>query len=74
MLVAAAINGGMFARSEPFQGPVITIGVDDLDDALARVEKAGGAVLRGRTAVGDMGFSGYFRDPDGNIIGLWQSA
>jgi predicted enzyme related to lactoylglutathione lyase len=69
-----AINGGMLGRQGPITAPVITIGVDNLDDALARVEKLGGKVAIGRQPVGDMGFSAYFHDTEGNLIGLWQSA
>ena len=71
---SGAINGGMLARQGPITAPVITIGVDDLDDALARVEKLGGSVAIGRQAVGDMGFSAYFHDTEGNLVGLWQNA
>jgi predicted enzyme related to lactoylglutathione lyase len=69
-----AINGGMLARQGPITSPVITIGVDNLDDALARVEKLGGKVALGRSAVGDMGFAAYVHDTEGNLIGLWQGA
>ena len=68
------INGGMLAKQGPISGPVIVIGVDDLDDAVARVEKLGGSVAIGRQAVGDMGFAAYVNDTEGNLIGLWQSA
>ncbi len=71
---SGAINGGMLARQGPITAPVITIGVDDLDDALARVEKLGGTVAIGRQTVGDMGFSAYVHDTEGNLIGLWQNA
>jgi predicted enzyme related to lactoylglutathione lyase len=70
----AGINGGMLARQGPITAPVITIGVDDLDAALATVEKLGGTVAIGRQPVGDMGFSAYVRDTEGNLIGLWQNA
>jgi predicted enzyme related to lactoylglutathione lyase len=69
-----AINGGMAARSEPITAPIVTILVDDIDAALATIEKLGGSTVRPRDAVGDMGFSGYFRDPEGNVVGLWQTA
>jgi predicted enzyme related to lactoylglutathione lyase len=69
-----AINGGMFARQSPFNGPVITVDVDDIDQALARVEELGGKTVMGRQAVGDMGFTGYFTDTEGNLVGLWQNA
>jgi predicted enzyme related to lactoylglutathione lyase len=71
---AGGINGGMLARQGPITAPVITIGVADLDDALARIEKLGGTVAIGRQPVGDMGFSAYFHDTEGNLIGLWQNA
>jgi uncharacterized protein len=69
-----AINGGMMARQGPISAPVITIGVEDLDDALSRIEKLGGKVAIGRQPVGDMGYSAYFTDTEGNLIGLWQNA
>jgi uncharacterized protein len=69
-----AINGGMMARQAPFTAPVIVIEVDDIDEALTRVDKLGGKAVVGRQAVAGMGFTGYFQDPEGNLIGLWQSA
>jgi predicted enzyme related to lactoylglutathione lyase len=69
-----AINGGMLRRQGPITAPVIVIDVDDIDAALTRVEQLGGKTAAGRQAVGDMGFSGYFHDSEGNLIGLWQSA
>ncbi|HET9516587.1 MAG TPA: VOC family protein [Actinoplanes sp.] len=69
-----AINGGMLARQAPVNAPVITISVDDIDDTLARIEKLGGRTALGRQAVGDMGYSAYFTDTEGNVIGLWQNA
>ncbi len=68
------INGGMMRRSEEVRSPVVTIHVASIDDALARVEAAGGAVVIPRTPVGDMGAAAYFRDPEGNVLGLWESA
>jgi predicted enzyme related to lactoylglutathione lyase len=68
------INGGMLARQDPITAPVITIGVTDLDESLAKIEKLGGKVTRGRQPVGDMGFAAYFQDTEGNLIGLWQNA
>lgn len=69
-----AINGGLFTRTEPLTSPVITINVDDIEAALSKVEQHGGKTLLGKQAVGDMGFTGYFTDPEGNTIGLWQNA
>jgi hypothetical protein len=71
---AGAINGGMLERQDPIKVPVITISVDDMDQAAAKIEKNGGKIIRARMPVGDMGFAAYFRDTEGNVIGLWQKA
>ncbi|HET6626288.1 MAG TPA: VOC family protein [Nocardioidaceae bacterium] len=68
------INGGMFERSEQLRAPVLTIDVDDIDAALAKVEKLGGSSVTAKQPVGDMGFTAYFTDPEGNVVGLWQNA
>lgn len=68
------INGGMLARGLPVGSPVVTIDVDDMDAALEQVERLGGTVAAAKQAVGTMGFSAYFKDPEGNLMGLWQTA
>lgn len=69
-----AINGGLLERHDPLSTVVITIDVDDIDATLKTVEDLGATVVRQRTAVGDMGHVAYFRDPEGNVVGLWQNA
>jgi predicted enzyme related to lactoylglutathione lyase len=70
------IQGGMFKRSVEFpaKAPTIVIDVPSVDEALRKVEAAGGKTATERTAVGDMGFAGYFTDTEGNLIGLWENA
>ena len=70
------INGGMFKRSDDFpgKGPNVVIDVASVDDALGAVESAGGTRLTDKQPVGDMGFTAYFSDSEGNVIGLWESA
>jgi hypothetical protein len=68
-----AINGGMLKRQDPVRHPVVTIDVESIDDTLAEVKKNGGQVVREKLPVGDMGFTAYFRDSEGNVIGLWQN-
>ena len=72
---AGFINGGMFARSDAFpgKGPTVVIDVPSIDDALTKVGGAGGAVVGEKLAVGEMGFAAYFTDPEGNLIGLWET-
>ena len=69
-----AINGGMLPRGEPVLHPIVTLSVDNVDSALATIESLGGKAVVGRTPVGAMGFTGYAKDTEGNVIGLWESA
>ena len=68
------IGGGMMNRElSPSAGPVVVVDVEDIDTALATIERLGGTTLVGRTEVGGMGWSAYFRDREGNVLGLWES-
>jgi len=69
-----AINGGMLKRQAPVMHPLVVIEVPDIDAALKTVAALGGAVARAKSAVADMGFAAYFKDSEGNVIGLWQNA
>lgn len=69
------INGGMLSRGEgTSSAPTIVVDVESIDAALETVEKHGGSTVIARQAVGDMGFAGYFKDPEGNLMGLWENA
>ncbi|MCU1435888.1 MAG: glyoxalase [Pseudarthrobacter sp.] len=68
-----AINGALFPRTDSLKTPIITIDVEDLDAALAQVESAGGSVAQPKDAVPGMGWYAYFKDTEGNIMGLWQT-
>ena len=68
------INGGMMSRGTPVTGPVITVDVEDVDGALEKIEKLGGSTVVAKQPVGDMGFAAYFKDSEGNLLGLWQNA
>jgi hypothetical protein len=69
-----AINGGMMQRSPAAPTPIITIEVDAIDEAAARIEEAGGSMVTPRTEVSNMGWFAYFKDSEGNTMGLWESA
>lgn len=53
------------------QAFMINLVVDDLDAALARVDAAGGQVLKEREDH-DYGRFGWIVDPDGNRVELWE--
>ena len=67
------IGGGMLKRDSPADRPVITIDVDDIDEALAKIESLGGQTLLGKQEVSEMGWAAYFKDVEGNLMGLWQA-
>jgi predicted enzyme related to lactoylglutathione lyase len=68
------INGGMMERQGAFAAPNIVIDVENLEAALAAVNDAGGTTVSERQPVGDMGFTAYSTDTEGNLVGLWETA
>jgi predicted enzyme related to lactoylglutathione lyase len=68
------VNGGMAQRGNPLDRPLFVVDVADIDDTLAQIEGRGGSVVQAKTLVGPMGWNAYFRDTEGNVVGLWQSA
>ena len=70
------INGGMLKRGDehPVKAPNLVIDVPSIDEALSKVETAGGKTVTQRMPVGDMGFAAYFTDTEGNLLGLWETA
>jgi hypothetical protein len=71
---AGAINGGMMQRSAEISGPVITIDVESIDDVLGRIEAAGGSTVTPKMPIPGMGAVAYFKDSEGNVMGLWETA
>lgn len=70
---AGAINGGMAKRGGPVEHIVVTINVKDIDQTLENVEKLGGKKVQSKMPVGEMGFTAYFKDTEGNVVGLFQT-
>lgn len=57
-------------EAAPTAGIRPAIAVDSIDQALARVEQAGGRSIEPSRDVGD-GYTGVFEDSEGNHIALW---
>ena len=64
-----------FARDDPYLPPeqpaMLDLRVDDLDGVLDALEAAGAAVDPRRDS-SDLGRFGWFTDPEGNRVELWQ--
>ena len=72
---AGGINGGLYRRGDAEGGsasPVVVIEVDSCEQRIADVEKAGGSNVIGPTEIPGMGIYAQVKDPEDNIIGLWQ--
>lgn len=69
-----SINGGLAKRQGALKHPVVVISVKSIDKALSKIETLGGKTVLKKQPVGDMGFSAYFKDSEGNVVGLWQNA
>jgi predicted enzyme related to lactoylglutathione lyase len=67
-----AINGGIMKRTSDTPTPVITIQVHSIDEALKKIEAGGGSTVQPRTEI-PMGAFGYFKDSEGNTMGLWET-
>jgi uncharacterized protein len=67
------INGGMMAREGQITSPVITVDVPDINATLRSVEELGGSVVMPKNEIPGMGYTAYFKDPEGNVLGLWEN-
>jgi predicted enzyme related to lactoylglutathione lyase len=70
-----AINGGFFPRRQdrPGQYPSVVISVDDIKEAMKKVEGAGGKVLGEPMEIPGIGKYVSFTDTEGNRVSLLQA-
>jgi uncharacterized protein len=68
-----AINGGMFQRPKEAPHPTIYVDVESVDDAIKKVEAAGGRVVTPKTPIPGMGAYARITDTEGNVIGLYET-
>lgn len=65
-------NGALLNRDGLHHSPVLIVAVEDIDQAVSRVQRHGGKVAQGKLPVPGVGWSAYVIDPEGNTIGLIQ--
>jgi uncharacterized protein len=69
----ALVQGTGYVPSE--SGALLYLnGGNDLSVILARVEPAGGQVLLPKTKIGEYGYMGWFKDPEGNRVALHSTS
>lgn len=66
------INGGMMKRRKDVKAPVVYMHVKSIDAAIRDIKKEGGSVVQGKTHVQDKMYTAYFKDSEGNVMGLVQ--
>jgi predicted enzyme related to lactoylglutathione lyase len=67
-----SVSGGIYKKYGPHDAPRNYIGVDDIDEAIHRFIDAGGREHMGKQEVHGQGWSYVGRDPEGNLIALFQ--
>lgn len=64
------INGALIRRGET--SAWIHVGVDSVDEALGKIEAAGGAALTQKMPIPGVGYMAYCTDTEGNTFGVYQ--
>ena len=69
-----AINGGFFTKTDdmPAQYPSVVVAVDDINDSMKKVMKAGGKVLGEPMEIPGIGQYVSFFDTEGNRVSMLQ--
>ena len=65
-------DGGLMRRMHETQPITSYVSVPSVARAITKVEKLGGTVCKGKTAVPTMGWLAICRDTEGNEFALWE--
>lgn len=71
--IPGAINGDIFKKEGELTSPLLVITVPSIDEHLKKIKDANGEVVVEKVEVGDMGWCAYFRDTEGNVLGIWEN-
>jgi predicted enzyme related to lactoylglutathione lyase len=72
---APGINGGLMKRNMPGQPFANYVDVKSIADFVGKIEANGGSLIMPRQEIAPgMGSIAVFRDPEGNLMGLYQPA
>ena len=67
-----AINGGFFEKTDTVQSPSLVISVDDINEHVEIVKKAGGKIHGEITDIPNVGLFVSFIDTEGNRLSMLQ--
>lgn len=66
------IDGAIGGPANDVHGTVNTVSVDDIDDALRKVQANGGQIVHPKDEIPNVGLVAYVREPGGNFFGIIQ--
>lgn len=66
------IKGGLGKRTSPDERILNYMGVESIDESMAKVEELGGKVIRAKIPVPGWGYLAVCEDTEKNLFGLWQ--
>lgn len=66
------INGGLMKCRDLGQPIGNYINCENLEATMEMISKNGGQIVVPKSPVPTMGWFAFFKDPDGNIVGIWQ--
>ena len=64
---------GAIMRRDPGMSVINTIGVQSVDEYIAKVTENGGAMMTPKMAIPGVGYFAYCQDSEGNAFGLMQN-
>jgi hypothetical protein len=72
----AGLGGGINPVSESYPAGTVVfyVGTQDIEATLKKAEGLGAKTLMEKMEVPGMGWMAMFRDPAGNMVGLWKEA
>jgi predicted enzyme related to lactoylglutathione lyase len=65
------IDGGL-SRKSPQSNNANTIGIEDLDATIEKVQESGGTIIAPKMAIPGVGWFALFKDTEDNMFGLMQ--
>ena len=70
---APGIDGGLMRRRDPAGAVYNTIDVPSVDEWVGRLTGAGGTLVVPKMSIPGVGWLAYFKDPEGNVHGIFQN-
>jgi predicted enzyme related to lactoylglutathione lyase len=67
------INGALMKRRYAGQPISCHLGVTNIDEVIKAIEQHGCPIVVPKSPIPQVGWYAFFKDPDGNILGIWEN-